>query len=217
MKTKAHLSVAATTLTVCVLTLGFWTLAQSWEGSTGGPLHRLAADFKNFDHTETSTTVGVFPNSVGSLPGNDGQLVYHKTVSVPDDHNVLYVTMSGTGDTHDGAALWLGCRVDGNDCNPGAGGAAGAHPGYIALQKMPSFIVNPIGAIGSCNDGGGGFGDCHDNNINYTWCTPIYGGTHNVELRLATSESGKEVFFEATHFFIDSNFIEGNACHPFVN
>ena len=220
MKTKTRISVVA--LTMAVGLLGTSTVVKSHDGSTGGPLHRLAADF---DFTgETTTAVGVFPNSVGSVPGNDGTLVYRKRVSVPSDHNVLYVGVSMTGDTHDGAALWLNCRLDGStsasDCNTGFG-ADGAQNGYVSLQKMPSFLVFPLGAVGTCDDGGGGFGDCHDNNINYTWCIPIvpdeWSGpiSHNVEIRMATSESGKAVFFEKAHFYIDSNNIQGNACEPY--
>ncbi|MGH3118773.1 MAG: hypothetical protein ACRDQ2_16990 [Gaiellales bacterium] len=212
---KTRLSVGALMVLVALLTLGFLTPPESWAQSTGGPLNRLSADFKNFDETETSTVVGAFPGSVGSMPGDDGQVVYRKTVFVPFDQNVLYITFSATGDTHDGAALWLSCRVNGARCNPGSGGAAGTTPGYVSLQKMPSFVALPTGAIATCNDGGGGFGDCHDNNLNYTWCVQLAdfaGGTFTIELRLATSESGKEVFFETAHVFIDSNCITGNAC-----
>ena len=218
MKIKYRVSVVA--LTMAVGMLGFWAVAKGWGASTGGPLHRLAADF-DFDD-ETDTIRGVFPNSLGSVVGDDGRLVYQKMVSVPADHNVLYVTFSATGDTHNGAALWMGCRIDGVDCRPGGTGAAGSAPGYTSLQKMPSFPAgNATGALGTCNDGGGGFGDCHDNNLNYTWCVqlaPCESGTpmdHTVELRLATSQSGDRVFFEHANFYVDSNNITGNACQPF--
>jgi hypothetical protein len=211
---NTRLTLAALTVLVGLLTLGFWVPSEGWAQSTGGPLSRLSADFKNFDATESSTIVGVFPNSVDSVMGDDGTLVYRKTIFVPFDQNVLYITFSGVGDTHDGAALWLNCRVDGANCNPGFGGAAGAPAGYVALNKLPSFVALPVGAIATCNDGGGGFADCHDNTLYATWCVPIHfeGGTFTVELRLATSISGAEVFFEAAHVYIDSNCITGNAC-----
>lgn len=205
---KTCVTAAARFMLVGLLTLGIWTPSEGWGPSTGGPLRRLSADFKNFDNTETSTIVGVYPNSSGSVPGDDGTLVYQKTVYVPSGENVLYITISATADTHDGAALWLNCRVDGADCNPGAGGAAVTPAGYVALNKLPA----PEAAT-NCNDGGGGFGDCHDNSINYTWCTPIAYGTRTVELRLATSRAGLgQVSFRTAHFYIDSNQISGNAC-----
>jgi hypothetical protein len=199
MTTTTRVTVMALTMAVAVLTFGFWTAVQTWEdGSTGGPLHRLSADFSNFDGTETFT----------DLPP-PGQLVYRKRVAVPSDHNVLYVNITATGDQHDGAAMLVNCRVDGNDCNPGNGD----FPGFVTLLKMTAPAVST-----NCNDGGGGGGDCHDNNFNYTWCIPInpdpWSGpiSHDVELRLATSEAGDTVFYEAAHYYIDSNYIEGNAC-----
>jgi hypothetical protein len=181
----------------------------------GGPILRLAADFKNFDGTESFTAVGVDP-----VAGTDGVPVFQKTIFVPAGTNVLYVTVSTTGDTHDGAALWLSCRVNGAACNPGFGGAGGTPGGWVNLNKHKNWI----GLTGVLNgDGGGGGGDAHDNSIHYTWCTKFAGGAPaRVEVRLASSGSTDEtsgfagppnVFFEAAHFFIDASRITGNnAC-----
>jgi hypothetical protein len=174
-----------------------------------GPILRIAADFKNFDGTETFTDVH---DSLG------GTAVFTKTVFVPLGMNTLYFTVSTTGDTHDGAALRMSCNVDGVFCNPGSGGAGGASPGWISLQKHKNY------ALGLFGDGGGGAGDQHDNSIYYTWCTKIEPGAHTVELRLASSgpdfETGTgavppTVFFEAAHFYIDASRIAGNnRCTP---
>lgn len=202
------------TMVVGLLTVGIWPRYEVQAHN----LTRLTADFKNFDDTETTTTTGVFPNSAGSVAGDDGTLVFSKTVfTQADDQNVLYVTISAVADTHGGSALWINCRVDGVDCNAGFGGAAGAPGGWIAVNKLPVAT----GGADNCNDGGGGAGDCHDNTIYYTWCTPVVpadlegGSAHTVELRMATSISGQNVFFETAHIFVDASDLEPeNACTP---
>jgi len=183
MKT-ARLMMAAWLAAVTIV--GLWTPSDS-KAQTA--LRRLAAEFRNFDGTESVTGAGV-----------PGALIWTKTIFVPSSDNVLYVTLSTTGDTHDGAASWFTCMVDGAFCNPGSGGAAGAPPGWIALLKEPAG-----GANANCNNGGGGPGDCHDNGIYYTWCTKIDPGTHTVELRMASGAPPALVFIEAAHFYIDSN------------
>jgi len=200
---NTRLTLATLTVLTGLLTFGLWMPAESSAQSTGFPLSRLSADFLNFDDSESSTIVAALPNAEG------GTVVYRKTVFVPFDQNVLYITFSATGDTHDGAALWLACRVNGSACNPGAGGAGGAPSGWMPLNKLPAPVLAT-----NCNDGNGGFGDCHDNSIYATWCVPIAreGGTFDIELRLATSAPPARVFFEMGHIYIDSNCIDGNAC-----
>jgi hypothetical protein len=130
---------------------------------------------------------------------------------VPKDAT-LYVTISTTGDTHGGAASWFSCVVDDEFCNPGAGGAAGAPGGWIALLKLPAANEG----ADNCDDGGGGAGDCHDNSIYYTWCTNVKRGDHTVDIRLASSEeSGQEdttVFYEAAHFYIEATHAKKDKC-----
>lgn len=185
----------------------------------GGPIKRLSAEFKNFDFTESFTTLGIAtcPDGgtrpdlcVAGPPGSDGAVQYTKTVLTDLDVNVLYVTISAVGDTHFGSAEWLSCRVDGNFCNPGQGGADDAPPGWIGVKKMYNYnttYTTPDGETLSAGDGGGGTGDSHDHGIHYTWCTPISPGTHTVEIRQATSHAGdpNNVFFEAAHFYIDAS------------
>lgn len=213
MKHRCQALIVAAGMALLVSGVPFST--DTW--AQGGPIVRLAADFLNFDGTESATTTTANPAT-----GEDGTAVFQKTVFVPSGVNTLYVTFSATGDTHDGAALWLSCRVNGAFCNPGSGGAAGAPPGWIALQKHKNWVGISGFLVG---DGGGGGGDVHDNGIYYTWCvkTSTTGGPSRFELRLATSGSDPEtggvapptVFFEAAHVYIDASRITGpNQCTP---
>ncbi len=177
------------------------------------PILRLAATFMNFDGTETFTDV-----TADAAMVNDGIVVYSKTVFVPLGQNTLFVTLSTTADTHDGAAAWLSCRLNGAFCTPGFGGAGATPPGWINLNKHKNY------ALGLNGDGGGGAGDMHDNSLYYQWCTPVKPGINNVELKLASSgpdfETGTgavppTVFFEAAHIYIDSSRMTNNdACRP---
>jgi hypothetical protein len=187
-------------------------LAAGWlarPAGAQGVLLRLVADTKNFDTTETATTATV---------ATDGDLVYTRSVFVPTGINTLYVTISTTGDTHNGASIWLSCRLDGAYCNGGAGGAAGAPGGWVSLQKHKNWI-GLSGALSG--DGGGGGGDVHDNSLTYTWCTQVKPGSHTVDIKMATSgpdfetgdpDSASTVFFEAAHFYIDANRASNTGC-----
>jgi hypothetical protein len=186
--------------------LGILLLAAMWIPATAGAgdqIHRLAADPKFFGEFEEASTIVEPP----------GLAIYDKTVFVPGDANVLYLTMSTTGDTHDGAASCFTALVDGNFFNPGGQGAARCAangtmnvPGWVALIKEPDGGTN-------CNDGGGGGGDCHDNATQYQWCTPISRGTHSVQVRMATNSAGKTVFIEQAFFYVDASRIKsGSAC-----
>jgi hypothetical protein len=138
----------------------------------------------------------------------DGIAIYRKTVDVPFPTNTLYLTLSTTGDTHDGAASCFTALLDGVFFNPGgqgaarcAGGGADLVPGWITLLKLPGQTDDPGGS--NCNDGGGGPGDCHDNSIYYQWCTPVEPGKHEVEIRMASDTQGKTVFIEQASAAVD--------------
>src|SRR5689334_21797113 len=72
-------------------------------------LQRFAANFLMFDGNEVDATV----SDTTSSP----ILFYDKTVLVPGNINVLYVTIFGTTDTHSGGVELINCQVDGVDCN----------------------------------------------------------------------------------------------------
>lgn len=194
----------ATTVPMAVLavllTAAVWMPAPA---TAGDQVRRLAADPLYFGPGEEKSTILEPP----------GEAIYEKTLFVPGDANVLYLTMSTTGDTHDGAAGCFTALVDGEFFNAGGQGAARCAadgtlsvPGWVTLIKLPNTSTN-------CNDGGGGGGDCHDNSISYQWCTPIEHGTHTVQVRMATNSAGKTVFIEQAFFYVDSSRIKkASAC-----
>ena len=129
--------------------------------------------------------------------GTGGTLVYTKTLFVP--RRTLFVTFSGTGDGHGGAALLMACLVDGVPCRP----EGGSPTGWITLQKVPTSPAIPTTG-NNCNNGGGGTADCHDNAVNYSWCTNVTRGVHTVTLRLASSILAQPVFYERATIYIDN-------------
>lgn len=165
--------------------------------SQAGRVQRKAAEFRNFDGTET------FTGALAAAGGLGGASIWTKTIPIKPGQKVLYITMSATGDSHGGAAVQFSCLVDNVPCNPGPPGAAAAPPGWITLLKMPADTDNT-----NCGEGGGGPGDCHDNGIYYQWCKVIQPPprgprTRTVNLRMATSASGTTAFIESAHFYID--------------
>lgn len=184
-----------------LVTLPLEALAQNT-----GFVRRYASNFTAFGN-EISTNLPPAPNAQGGL------IIYNKNFFVADDINVLYVTISATGDSHFGARLQLACLVDGKPCNPGPNPVGGAPGGWHTALRMDNYNDNYLGP-GFGGDGGGGAGDVHDNHVMYTWCTPFEAkaGSHNVQVRLASSPAPGDpgsasplafVFLEAVHFFID--------------
>jgi len=163
-----------------------------------GPVHRFSAEFQFSPPGSPEITTAALPGPGGT----GGTTVYSKTLFIP--YRTLFVTFSATGDTHvgpngEGAALLMTCVVDGVVCQSGGGLPNAGPSGWITLQKMPAGHTG-----NNCNDGGGGTGDCHDNNLNYTWCTTVDGpGPRTVELKLASSNGGI-VFYERSHIYIDA-------------
>ena len=156
-----------------------------------GEIHRLAAEFRWAEFASATTA---------SANGADGTLVYTKTLFVP--RNTLFVTIHATADVHGGAALQMACLVDGVPCRPEPVEIGGAPIGWVTLQRIPA--VDPPATVSNCNNGGGGSGDCHDNNITYSWCTSVRPGVHTVDLKLASSLSGVAVFLEKAQIYIDN-------------
>jgi hypothetical protein len=170
-------------------------------------IFRHSADFFKFDGTEFVTGTTAVSGANPTTPGTpDGALFYRKRVAVPKTSTILYVSIFATGDSHNGAALWLSCRVNLAFCRPSPARAVDKAPsGWIALLKLPQ-AVPPVTATNNCNDGGGGTADCHDNGVAYQWCVPVRGGsTVQVDLKMATSKAGSDVFIEKGHVYIDSS------------
>src|SRR5260370_13604424 len=101
--------IVALTVSLC---LGFWI---SLAAQAQGPIHRLAAQFKNFNATETTTA--------SAVPGGNP---YTKTVLVPSTDNPIYVTISAVGGTHKGNPGWFCCNLHG--AAPLLAGAAPCYP-----------------------------------------------------------------------------------------
>ncbi len=188
---------------VAVLTL----LAVATSLEAGKPWHSVMADSDFVGECFTTALAG--PSA--AIPG--GTSCFGTTQFVPNSANVLRVTWSTAGDSHDGASVRLACRIRPAStgvwswCNPTGSGAA---PGdYITKNKVPSGT----GAT-NCNDGGGGDGDCHDNSIEVTWCVPIQGDdVFDIDLRLAPGAlpAGAGIpiaYVEASYFFIDSSKVD---------
>ncbi len=176
-----------------------------------GTLRRLAADFQYFGPGEEAVT------SLDALA--DGTQVYSRTIFVPPLQNTLFLTISTTGDQHDGAGQCFTAKIDGAYFNPGGQGAAKCAdagttrvPGWVTLQKTPVAS----GGADNCNDGFGGAGDCHDNGIHYEWCTSVTAGSHDVEVRMSSDTNGKNVFIEQAFFYVDSAQLVGSPCEPLL-
>ena len=139
-------------------------------------LRRLSAEFQN------STSLGgsgeVSTNAAATPSGGGGLVVYDKTLTIPDDVDVLYVTFSAQGDAHDGSALLMNASVNGDLIEPLAGqngiGGGGPHvqTGWYTLTHLPAALTGT-----NCDDGGGGTADCHDNTIYFSGCYRV--GSHN--------------------------------------
>jgi len=228
MKTTLNLKAVTMLRTLAIaITAGAIGIFVIGQADAGKPIKSIAADFDYWGAFEEILTT-CDPNTDGTPPSvsadgtviacGDGILIYSKTFFLSGDANVLYIELHTTGDAHEGAALCYtavltdptGTRAFVNAGGQGAArcadGGSTSVPGWITLLKVPAGT----GAT-NCDDGGGGDGDCHDNNINYTWCaavpqnpdgTPLV-GLYTVELWMATDTEGLVVFNEQSHFFIN--------------
>lgn len=136
-----------------------------------------------------------------------------------DDVNVIYVTISATGDTHSGARSQFTALLNDSACNPGPNPVGGALPGWVTLQRHKNYNLNYVITALFAGDGGGGAGDLHDNSITYTWCcrkAPSE-GLQNVKVKMASGNvdgaADPRVFVEGVHFYIDGSQVRGaDAC-----
>ncbi len=157
---------------------------------------------------EISTTAAPAAGGLGGL------LIFNENVAKPGGHNVIVITLSGTGDSHSGrfpgAQMDLGCRVTvgrtislcNEPFNPQV--TPNTPSGWVSVQR---YRINPYpGSFGG--DGSGGAGDWHDNNINQTWCEHVATreATVNVQLRLASNPvfGSGVVFLDNVKTYIES-------------
>ena len=122
-----------------LITLMLWLIGPTFAGAASsngntGYLRRYAANFTAYGN-EIATNTPPAPNAQG------GTIIYNKNFFTADDINTLYVTVSGTGDSHGGARLELACLVDGNPCNPGPNPVGGSPSGWIT---QPARELQPV-------------------------------------------------------------------------
>jgi hypothetical protein len=215
MRRRSMFALGLVGIAVVLAAVAAIAIGQADPAARPSPLNRYAANFTAFGF-ELATEAAPAPNGQGGL------VIYDQDVVVTTD-NVLFVTISATGDTHDGARLQLACNVDDQPCQPGAGDPAGGAPtGWFTASRHENYNDDYVGE-GYAGDGGGGAGDLHDNAIYYTWCARVSHGTRNVKIQMASSPApGAEdtavpntVFLEAVHFYIDGARIRhlADRCH----
>lgn len=203
--------------------------AHHEEGEGRCKYCRLAANTRGFvAGDEISVTARALAPDMTTPFANGGVVIYDKTVRVPENLNVLFITISATGDVHGGARMLLGCLVDGKSCVQSKI-PNGAPDGWVTLQRHKDYNENyaPKPMAPTFNgDGVGGAGDLHDNSVYYTWCTKIkkageHGAMHHVKIKMAsqhvedaTDQQG-QVSIEAVHFYIDgARLPKMDACTP---
>ena len=165
-------------------------LAATATGSA--TLFRIAADQQK---TGERATTAYF--------GSGGSLVYSKNFYNPGQRT--YVTFSGQGDTHEGAALMIQCLFDGLPCEAGFGADPDFGAGWSTLNKEPGGTLFDGLPGNNCEDGGGGFADCHDNTVAKVWCIHNEAGAHTVKLNLGTDTAGAAVWYEKATILIDGS------------
>lgn len=206
---------------------GSFALAIGTPAQAGKPIQSIAADFDFFGFEASTTSqppLAGLPVVSDVNSAGDGLRIYQKTYPLSAKSNVITIEMFTTGDTHGGATSCFTCIFTDPTgargfCNPGGQGAGRCAelfpgfevpvPGWVALNNMPTGAV--------CSDGGGGGGDCHDNNISYKWCYglpldadgKIIAGLYTTELWMATANlptpinPDVRVFIEQAHFYIN--------------
>src|SRR5918911_1122636 len=112
MDRKLTIALSLSLAFAAFVTLQFWLLSPSRadaqagaqaQDDPAGAIRRLAANFRGFIPGEGELTTTERP-APGGLGGTE---IYRKTVTVPGRANVLYVTISTTGDSHFGRQLLL--------------------------------------------------------------------------------------------------------------
>jgi hypothetical protein len=82
-----------------LLALGTWVPLKAAEPPVEPPedegfIRRLAADFFNFNNTESSTIITAVAGPDENTPGDpDGEVIFKKKVKVPGGDNTLYVSI----------------------------------------------------------------------------------------------------------------------------
>ena len=200
-------------------------LPQELEAQRGnsGYIRRYAADHRTWASglgggpAELFTGLLALDMNIGP-PG--GLVIYDKTFFVAADINTLYVTISATGDTHDGAQMQLGCLVDRGDgaglvaCNPGGNPFGAAPPGWLTLQRHgPAGLTSTITSSPTPGARPWRYARASKGFKSY-WprMTPTLLAPPAVLIRTHVSPTGpaRQRFLEGVHFYIDGSRIAGD-------
>ncbi len=208
---------------LAVVLVAFFLLAVLVPSAEAqGYIRRYAANFRAWGAGDVVEISTILPAAAGP-PGAGGLLIYDKSFVTSDDVNVIYVTISTTGDVHAGARSQFTALLDGEVCNRGSIPIGAGPPGWITLQRHLNYNIFGL-SPGYGGDGGGGAGDAHDNSIHYTWCcrAALVEGLRNVKVKMASAcPAGScgpaamepRVFIEGAYFYIDgSNVRSADRC-----
>jgi hypothetical protein len=194
---------------VSILTLALIVVAGATALAQSTALFRYVADTQ-----WAPPNAAEYSSSAAPLPAaGGGTVTYSRTFF--NLHPVLYISFDGAAATHNGSTLLMACTVNGAPCTPAGGGGSPSAlipTGWVGLLK-PDPAVNcltvhialpPLEA-----------GDCHTNNINYTWCVPnvASGAPVTIELKLASlpptspllllTTTDRTVHYERAHIIVD--------------
>jgi hypothetical protein len=160
-------------------------------------LKRLSSQFIQLSG-EAKTNALPADNATG------GKAFYAVTVSAEGSDNVLYVSVSGTGDLAKvNNGLLLACLVDGIPCNRSRPYNNSGKSGWTGVQTLAAAAVPD---------------DSSDQNFHYTWCVPITPRpsttpphSHSVQLRFASKDETTNAFIEQIYVNIDSEKIQNSS------
>jgi hypothetical protein len=190
----ALVALLAAGLATLLIVLLFPSQATTAPAQSPGSIVRLVSAYDMDGEVSTDDEAGI--------------MIFNRNVVPPSNANTLYVTFSGTGDSHGGSTTRLGCRVDGHGC-------PNDDKFWTDVQKFSfdceEFDLTAQQLACTEGDGGGGPGDWHDNNINLQWCQTIKPGSRhkNVQVWLSADPGEGEgindfVFVEDVTFYVDA-------------
>ena len=109
MLVKTSIKVVRRAALVAIAALFAVAVGMPAETQADGAIERLDANFNFMGFEAFTSASAVLEDPTVGVTG--GANIYTKTVFVPDGMNTLYVTLSTTGDSHNGAAIWFTCVI----------------------------------------------------------------------------------------------------------
>lgn len=156
------------------------------------PSHALTRIVANFHFSDEC-----FSSVAPSPGGGGGTVCYSRTFSDDPGIDTLFIEVTGTADTHNGADNMVACLLDGVPCRPEASFSSGLS-GWLVWQKAAPTA------------------DLHDNSVVSRWCTQVpadfdFGGIHTLTVKIASRPGGgaNSAFLEGYHVTVDEEFTGG--------